>query len=67
MYNQVHLALALPIYFTRINLNLNAMNKLLNYSAIKHYKLPSRKNVFKYADTIIAVIFLVMLIKQLFS
>ena len=43
------------------------MNKLLNYSAIKHYKLPSRKNVFKYADTVIAFIFLVMLISQLFS
>jgi len=43
------------------------MNKILNYSAIKDYKLPSRKNVFKYADTFIAIIFLLMLIKQLLT
>jgi len=43
------------------------MNKLLNYSAIKHYKFPVRKNLFKYADTFIAIIFLLMLVKQLFS
>jgi hypothetical protein len=43
------------------------MNKLLNYSAIKHYKLPTKKNAFKYADTVIAIIFLLMLIKQLIS
>ena len=43
------------------------MNKILNYSAIKHYKLPSRKNALKYADTFIAVIFFIMLIKQLLS
>ena len=46
---------------------LNAMNKILNYSAIKHYKFPSKKNVFKYADTFIAIIFLLMLIKQLIT
>ena len=43
------------------------MNKILNYSAIKHYKLPSRKNIFKYADTFIAIIFLLTLIIQLLS
>ena len=43
------------------------MNKILNYSAIKHYKFPSRKSAFKYADTFIAIIFLIMLIKQLIT
>ena len=43
------------------------MNKILNYSAIKQYKFPSRKNVFKYADTFIAIIFLFILIMQLIS
>ncbi len=43
------------------------MNKILNYSAIKHYKFPSRKNALKYADTFIAILFFIMMIKQLFS
>ena len=43
------------------------MNKILNYSALKQYKFPSRKSTFKYADVIIAVVFLLMLINQLFN